>query len=272
METDAYDRRIVNNASPSNVISSMDNDPSSNSTSNLTGNNKRKRENPMQDADNLKIKKLQALDEAIIQSQNNEEDFESPICSSLTSESSNISTQATKNNNDDNKVYKNKNKQPPIVVTINETKSFWHIRDIVNKVYNNAAFKNNGKFALIIVEGESAHKAIIELLKKELIEFHTYQRKDDRKPKIVLKGLPLTSTDELHEELINYKINPESIKLLRAKNNNNINSATYLITVSNTDELKHIKTVKQLFNVFISSEKFHKNNKPTQCYNCQESW
>lgn len=134
----------------------------------------------------------------------------------------------------------------------------------------NAIFKHNYKHTTIIVDNVASHECIINLLRNENIEFHTFQRKEDRKPKIILKGIPLISMDEIHEELVNHNINPLNIQLLRTKTNNNANSATYSITVSNITELKKIKTIKHLFNAIVIWEQFHKNNKPTQCFNCQE--
>lgn len=129
--------------------------------------------------------------------------------------------------------------------------------------------ENNGRQLTIIGKNKSAHDNIITTLKNEFIEFHTYERKEDKKPKIVLKGLPLLPTDDIHEELIKYKVNPLSIHLIRAKNNTNVNQATYLITLNSINKLKQTKNIKYLCNMIIEWDRYKKSNKPTQCYNCQ---
>lgn len=219
---------------------------------------------------NLKNKKILTNDDDNLIEPSNDEELNSSLTSISTNVSSTDSTKSESMNRHEN-INKNiSSRQPPIVVLLDDKHTAWNIRIIVNKICTDATVKNNGKFTTIIVNNLASHEKIIDLLRNELIEFHTYQRKEDRKPKIVLKGLPMISTDLIHEELIKHKINPLSIQLIRAKTNYNINIATYLLTVSNINELKIIKNIKQLFNVIVVWEQYHKSNKPTQCFNCQE--
>lgn len=81
--------------------------------------------------------------------------------------------------------------------------------------------------------------------------------------------MPLILTDVIHEELIQYKINPLNIQLIRSKSNNNIKQATYLVTVLNTSDMKVIKNIKYIYNISVTWEYYKRNNKHTQCYNCQ---
>ncbi|KAK0077455.1 hypothetical protein PV325_003939, partial [Microctonus aethiopoides] len=110
------------------------------------------------------------------------------------------------------------------------------LTSISTDVSSNNSTKINSKNSHAIVSITTRQPPIVVTLDdkhtpwNENIEFHTYQRKEDRKSKIILKGLPRISTDEIHEELINHTINPLNIQLLRSKANNNVNTATYLIT------------------------------------------
>ncbi|KAK0169742.1 hypothetical protein PV328_010384 [Microctonus aethiopoides] len=131
-----------------------------------------------------------------------EESLDTDLESSLTSSSSIDSNTEYPKNKLTGENINIDSKQPPIVILLNETHTALSTQALVNKQYPNAICKNNGKTLTIHVKNKIDHGNIIRLLKSGNIEFHSYQRKEGRKPRIVLKGLPLLPTDDIHEELI----------------------------------------------------------------------
>lgn len=198
-----------------------------------------------------------------------EESLDSDLESSITSSSTVESNFERLENKQNGGITNNFTKQPPIVITLSGKYTAVYTQELVNKHCTEVIYKNNGKSLIIYVNNNNDHINIIELLKKGNIEFHSYQRKEDRKPKIILKGLPLLPTDSIHEELVDHKINPINIQLIRSKNNKNVNQATYLITLTTIGELKVIKNIKHICNTIITWDRYQKTDKPTQCYNCQ---
>lgn len=131
-------------------------------------------------------------------------------------------------------------------------------------------YKYNGKYVAIVPKKVEAHDKIIEVLKSEEAEFHTYARKSEIKPKIVLKGLPVLPVEVISNEIHSHNIKTNSIYMLRAKTNNNLNSATYLITVDNLTTLRKMNKIKYISCIVIKWEKYIKKTEITQCYNCQK--
>ncbi|KAK0078955.1 hypothetical protein PV325_001908 [Microctonus aethiopoides] len=140
-----------------------------------------------------------------------EESLDTDLESSLTSSSSIDSNTEYPKNKLTGENINIDSKQPPIVILLNETHTALSTQALVNKQYPNAICKNNGKTLTIHVKNKIDHGNIIRLLKSGNIEFHSYQRKEGRKPRIVLKGLPLLPTDDIHEEL--NSTNPEHIQI-----------------------------------------------------------
>ncbi|KAK0072947.1 hypothetical protein PV326_013952, partial [Microctonus aethiopoides] len=108
-----------------------------------------------------------------------------------------------------------------------------------------------------------AHDKIIEVLKSEEAEFHTYARKSEIKPKIVLKGLPVLPVEVTSNEIHSLNIKTNNIYMLRAKTNNNLNSATYLVTVDNLTTLNEIIKIKYIYCIA--------TNPNIKCHNCGEN-
>lgn len=200
-----------------------------------------------------------------IMNYSNDSDSESVNNSISSSENLNIQPNVDPNS----KNIKNKF-QPPIVISLNDNFTFADIHAKTKLIDNNIVYKYNGKQITLLITNQNTYEEVIIVLKIEGIKFHTYTRKSDIKPKVILKGLPpLFNTDEIKTELAAFNIAIENIKLLRNKNNTNSRQATYLVTVNNNNNLIEIIKIKQLFNVIICWEKFKKSSKSTQCYNCQ---
>lgn len=228
------------------------------------GQAKRKRDNGA--SNDILIPKVKRINDVTVNDYNTSDSD----CSDSTSDSE----PATVNDNINSRVnIQSNNKrsefQPPIVVSLNDKLSFINVQSKIELIDKDTIFKCNGKQVTLLTVNIKVYTEIIQVLKIDGIKFYTYTRKTDIKPKIILKGLPVINTELFNTELLNVNIKIDNINLLRNKNNNNTNQATYLITVNNNDKLEELFKIKHLFNIIIHWEKYKKNLKSTQCYNCQ---
>ncbi|KAK0074764.1 hypothetical protein PV325_007836 [Microctonus aethiopoides] len=132
-----------------------------------------------------------------------------------------------------------------------------------NNVDTKVTYECNGNYVAIVPKKIEAHDKIIEVLKSEEAEFHTYARKSEIKPKIVLKGLPVLPVEVTSNEIHSLNIKTNNIYMLRAKTNNNLNSATYLVTVDNLTTLNEIIKIKYIYCIA--------TNPNIKCHNCGEN-
>ncbi|KAK0072970.1 hypothetical protein PV325_010468 [Microctonus aethiopoides] len=188
----------------------------------------------------------------------NHEECETDFSDSESNKSSNCSNilniDADELNNQNKQSVKKVNYQLPIVVTIDDKVSFLDIKNKIGLNNQYTTLKCNRKQVTLLTFNPSAFSEILHIFKTEGIQFHTYSRKGDIKPKVILKGLPVINTDFILEELSIQNIKPVNINLIRSKNNTNNSQATFLITVNDNDTLKEIVKMKQLSNIIVHWE------------------
>ncbi|KAK0071468.1 hypothetical protein PV325_012839, partial [Microctonus aethiopoides] len=95
---------------------------------------------------------------------------------------------------------------PTIVVTLTNNNTLLDLKSTIKKIAQEATYKCNGKQVSIQVKSDVLRNKIIELLAKHGADFHTFARKEDIQPKLVLKGLPVLPTETIKEELLRQQI------------------------------------------------------------------
>lgn len=239
-------------------VNSTDADETS-SHNNVVGYSKRKRDNGI--TPEIVPNKLQ-------KHENNDEDLfnNSDLDSNSSMDSGN--SHVTKNINDKQNTA-TRQRVPPIVVTLTNNNTLWDLKTKIKKIAQEAIYNCNGKQVSIQVKSDVLRNKIIELLAKHGADFHTFARKEDIQPKLVLKGLPVLPIEIIKDELQRQQIKTVGIHMIRNKNNQNLNQATYLVTVESIKILKETLKIKYLDNVVIKWEKYLKPSKITQCNKCQ---
>lgn len=130
-------------------------------------------------------------------------------------------------------------------------------------------YKGSGKIAIHCNSGES-HQLLKDGLRKDEVSFHTFTRKDEKKSKIVVRGLPACVTEEAKIELESLGFAGVSISKLQKSSGPESEFPPLLIQLPAGADIVKFKKIKFLCNCVIQIQKFHPNNSNgLQCFRCQ---
>lgn len=160
---------------------------------------------------------------------------------------------------------------PPIILDVQKEWTHQNIKDIVSKHANryHMQYRNGSKVAIMCHTTEE-HQALKEGLRKDEVSFVTYTRKDEKTPKVVIKGLPNTLESELSAELCKIGYPTNLVTKLKSKNGSSQHCPPFLIQLATGVDIVKFRQTKYLFNCVITIEKFKPNRlQGTQCFRCQ---
>lgn len=160
---------------------------------------------------------------------------------------------------------------PPITVCIEKSWTHQTIKDMVSKYTNrfHLQYRNGNKVAISCFSAE-AHQAVKDGLRNDGISFITYTRKDEKTPKLVIRGLPESVEGDLSEQLGLLGFKTTSITKLKSKNKSYQPCPPFLIQLAPGVDLTELRKVKYLCDCVVKVEKFKPNHSQgTQCYRCQ---
>ncbi|KAI5638234.1 hypothetical protein NE865_09180 [Phthorimaea operculella] len=139
---------------------------------------------------------------------------------------------------------------PPIILAIKPDWTHESIKSLVSNYTSrfHLQYRSNKKVAVYCYSPE-AHKALREGLKANDAPFLTYTRKDERSPKLVVKGLPDYAEEVIPHELKNLGFDGVTVTKLKSAKNKNTQCPPFLIQLANGANRKE----------------------PAQCCNCKEA-
>lgn len=106
-----------------------------------------------------------------------------------------------------------------------------------------------------------------KLFEQNEIEYHTFSLKDEKKLKVVLRGVPETITDEeMSSDLATKGYKFESVKRLRNKHKT---FPLVLVNTERTEEGKKLLNCPDVLHAKISVEPKRRPTTQSQCYRCQ---
>ncbi|XP_035224863.1 mitochondrial-processing peptidase subunit alpha-1-like [Stegodyphus dumicola] len=167
------------------------------------------------------------------------EQADNPLMDTTNQEEStiNLENPSTESNN---KNQENKSsKLPPIILKENKY-SYSKIRNIFNQ--KNFKFIGNSipDGIKITTTDPDTYRAMVKILKDLGVEHHSYILPQDRKLKIVIKGLlRSTETEEIKEELEELNFQPEEIKQMTKRRNGEVSKLPlFLVTLPKNEASK----------------------------------
>ncbi|KAF4530380.1 hypothetical protein B566_EDAN018502 [Ephemera danica] len=116
------------------------------------------------------------------------------------------------------------------------------------------------------------HSALVSLLKKETIEFHTFTAPTARPVRLVAKGLPVAMTTlEIQEDLNTQGLQPIKVtQLYQNKNAQKISLPLFLVEFPPATDPTEIRAVRHICRIIITWDTYRRPKGPTQCMRCQQ--
>lgn len=165
-------------------------------------------------------------------------------------------------------------KPPPIVVSnlVDYSLVNQHLQDAKFNYKTNMLNNNQLK---INVESDNEYRKLTKLLNESEIEWHSYENKQARPIRVMVRNLhPTCKVEEIKEDLenMNLKIIDVTNKLKKTKVNG-VDVITplplFMLTFENTEDIKKIYEIQYLCHMRVKIEALKGNNLIPQCKRCQ---
>ncbi|KAL4103425.1 hypothetical protein QTP88_018802 [Uroleucon formosanum] len=122
------------------------------------------------------------------------------------------------------------------------------------------------EFCLIQTSNPEAYRTLVHYLRNEKAEFHTFQLKEDKPMRIVIRNLhPSTSTEMIKNELEHRLYEVRQVTQVISK----IPLPLFFVDLEPTDHSKEIFKLESILHTKIKIEEPHKPKIISQCQNCQ---
>lgn len=191
----------------------------------------------------------------------------------LTSDQRGESSSATTTNFVSHNSRNKTSRVPPIIIEIEKKWTHKMILDMVSKFTKtfHVNYRGGGKLAIHCYSGDS-HQQLKDGLRTENVAYHTFSRKDEKKHKVVMRGLPACVADNVSGELESLGFKDTVVTKLRssAAEDKEVPFPPLLIQLPNGADIAKFRKIKYISNCAIQLQKFHPNSSGgIQCFRCQ---
>ncbi|KAF8788678.1 Nucleic-acid-binding protein transposon like protein [Argiope bruennichi] len=115
-----------------------------------------------------------------------------------------------------------------------------------------------------------AHRAIQRQIVNDKLQAHTFELSDEKKLKVVIRGLPADHPiDDILHEINQLGLDPELCHPLRHRKTNTLMPLS-LVTLPKNEASKALFNLTNIGYLKVSVEPLRRKQTPAQCYNCQE--
>lgn len=160
---------------------------------------------------------------------------------------------------------------PPIIMEVKQDWTHQTIKDLISLYTKqfHLQYRGSNKVAIISYSAD-AHQAIKNGLRKESASYLTYTRKDEKTPKVVIRGLPAYVEDELAGELATLGFQGAKITKLKSKQSENAPCPPFLIQLPAGTDINKFRQIKYILSCVVTMSKYkHNSTSGTQCFRCQ---
>lgn len=160
---------------------------------------------------------------------------------------------------------------PPLILEIQKDWTHETIKNLISRYTNkfHLQYRANNKVSVSCHTTE-CHQLLKEGLRKENAAFLTYTRKDEKVPKMVIKGLPSYVQDELPAELEKLGFPGASVSQMKTQIVSTLSCPPFLVVLPAGADMAKFRNIKYLFNCVVTIQKFTPiKTAGTQCYRCQ---
>lgn len=159
---------------------------------------------------------------------------------------------------------------PPIIMDIKPDWTHEIIKGLIAQHTNrfHLQYRGKNKVAVVCYTPED-HQRVKDGLRQNAA-FVTYTRKDEKTPKIVIRGLPAYVEAELAGEFEKLGFKGAQVIKLKSSRIDNLPCPPFMIQFPSGMDLTKIRQIKYLFSCVINIQKYKPNRAlGTQCYRCQ---
>jgi hypothetical protein len=164
---------------------------------------------------------------------------------------------------------KSNSRIPPILIEIMKDWTHQKIKDTIDQYHTHyhLEYKGNNRVKIQCYSAEG-HEAVKSGLLQDNVIFHTFTRKDEKLPKVVIKGLPDSLIDSLTTEL--ESIGFPGATATKIQLSKQVQCSPVIVQLPPGTDVAKFKKIKYLLNCVITIERFKTRvNNCTQCYRCQ---
>lgn len=162
-------------------------------------------------------------------------------------------------------------KIPPIFINLKPEWTHSYMKTLISRYTKgfHLEYKGNNKIS-VNPHTSDGHQALKEGLQSESIPYHTFSRKDERMPKVVVFGLPEYVEEHLSEELSANGYPNAKVRKMKVAEGKDVSCPPYLVQLQAGADVSKFKSIKYLSNCAVRIVKYrNKNMYGTQCYRCQ---
>ena len=164
-----------------------------------------------------------------------------------------------------------KDPRPPPITIIGHNNIFAvnkHLKSLIKGDLKAVNTKDGMRYYTTNIED---HRIIKKFLDEEKKEYYTFQLKNERPIRVVLKRLPVNvNPDDIKEELTALGFPVRSVKqITKTENNQIIKLPTFPIELDNTEKAKEIYDLNRLLYTVVSVESYRPRAGLKQCFRCQ---
>lgn len=168
-------------------------------------------------------------------------------------------------------------KIPPIVMyhfVEAHTQTFNNLRAGLEKDFD---LKYKGDRVIIKPSTKSDYQTIINALKSNNLEYHTYTPKEDKEPRLIVKNIPPNvTTEEVQQDLLKQGLKVKKVTQMHKKTqgegtevNNRLLYPMFIATFDKNTTFTEVNKHNKVCHCIVKWEKFRNVSGVTQCYNCQ---
>ncbi|KAL1139985.1 hypothetical protein AAG570_006962 [Ranatra chinensis] len=168
----------------------------------------------------------------------------------------------------------NIHKPPPIFLKYNCTSNYIQLCKDIQENIQPATFKTKSgpKHLIILTDTPDGYRAAVKYLRNVKIEFHTFQPKEEKPFRVVIRGLHHTVPVELIKielEELGFKIRNVSNVIIN-RHGTKIPRPLFFVDLEANENNQNIFEVRSIMLGIVSVEEPYKKTEIPQCQNCQQ--
>ncbi|GFR12221.1 nucleic-acid-binding protein from transposon X-element [Trichonephila clavata] len=160
--------------------------------------------------------------------------------------------------------------RPPPPITIdNVDQSGQFLKKLQELSNSKLSGRMVGKSLRVYPETPAAYKKIRNYLDDNKMQAFTYQLKEDKEFKVVLRGMPADmSPQEIMDDLLVLGISPSYCHVMTNRKTH-LPMPLFLVSLPSNEDNRNIYNISEVCSVKVTVEVLNKKPGPAQCYRCQ---